>query len=127
VPSKRGVVVLVLACALAVAVAVRVNSRASSGRFHYAPDEVSARQLAQQACATLDEFVALVDENGSARQATSLLERFEAKAEAAYAKDVRWTRLLSAAKALQAGFDADDARATRVGYDIAREECRQNG
>ena len=124
-PSKRGVAVLLLACALVVAGVLWSTSRNNSDTFHYRPDPAGARQLAAQACGAFGRFVTVANDNGPATEVTSLLERFEARAQAAYDKDVRWTRLLSAAKALRAGFDADDASATRVGYDLAREECRR--
>jgi hypothetical protein len=123
-PSKRGVIVLVVAIALVVGAALWFSSRATS-TFHYKPDEASARRHTHEACAALDDFVALVNDNGSAREATALLKRFEAEAQAAYDNDVRWTRLLSSAKALRAGFRVDDANTTRIGYDVAREECRR--
>ena len=124
-PSKRGVSVLALAIALVVASALWLNSRSTSATFHYTPDHASAQRLARQACDAFDDFVVLVNENGRARDATAVLKRFEAKAQAAYDNDVQWTRLLSSAKALRAGFKTDDANATRAGYDIARAECRR--
>jgi hypothetical protein len=120
------VIALVVGAAIVVAVTLFVTTRADSPDYPtYRTDALAGRRFADQACDALDDFVALVNDNGRADTATALLKTFESKAQSAYDADVAWTRLLSAAKALRAGFKADDAEVTRVGYDLAREECRR--
>jgi hypothetical protein len=110
--------------AIVVAVTLFFTSRSESPDYPtYRTDAPAGRRFADQACKAFDDFIALVNDNGRADRATALLKTFEDKAHAAYDADVAWTRLLSAAKALRAGFQADDANTTRVGYDTAGEEC----
>jgi hypothetical protein len=125
VPSKRGVIVLVVAVALVVAGALLFTSSSDSDYPSYKTDAVAGRRLARDACRAFTDFVALVNKNGSSKDGMALLDRFRAKAQAAYDEDVQWTRLMSAAQSLRAGFKADDPTATRAGYDVGRAECRR--
>lgn len=89
----------------------------------YAEDQPRARTLARQACAVLDKFVAEVQSDQTAEDAQRTLDRFETTALTAYSHDVRWVRLLTSAKALQAALRDDDAEAARLGLLTAEEEC----
>lgn len=126
---NRRILLAVAALIVVVIGAVWANTssdppRAATRASGHKPDVSEGRALAARACARLDAFEAVVERNESARKALDELDRFEATARRAYDRDVVWIRLLSAAKALKAGFRDDDAEAARVGIETARTECR---
>lgn len=110
-----------------VVVSVVVLARQPSSRKPAPVSPAQATAAARSACSATDDLQRLVEQNARLDVVRAALHRAEVAADTAARGDAIWQALDGGVKSLRIGIDADDARATRVGIDVVRSECRRLG
>lgn len=86
-----------------------------------------AEPAAAAACAQMQRFEELLEENASISEVRDVLRSAERSARRAAQGDATWIALSGGISSVRIAVEANDERVARTGIDVVRTECRRAG
>jgi hypothetical protein len=120
---RRRRAAVAVALLLLVVVAAVLLARRPTKAQSVSPQQATA--AARQACAAIEDLEQLVLRNARLDEVRRARQPAAGADDTAARGDARWQALDGGVKSLRIGIEANDGRATRVGIDVVRAECRR--